>query len=408
MNGRFVNAVGTGLAWFGAVALFVLSPAIGSIGSIIGVVVAVLLTPLAFRRQGWHDIQRQPAILIFLAAFVSILICYQATAQHPTDVLLVVSFLALPLSPVVYLLARRGSGPSAIVTGTRLFAFSAVAAVLMGALNVFVEHKERAIGIAQGGNLMARSVILLGFMGMAGVLVARRRDWWIYIGGLALSLVALYLTQTRGVFIAVPVLGAILVWAIMRQMRAPRLWYAAGALLVIACVGAVAAFSSRFLGLGELFEQLATNASSVTDVATNQRLYMWNAGIHTFLKFPLIGFGWANFTQASLPYGIYFFHNDFLDMAVAAGIVGIVCWLAIIAAPIIGVFAMPRDRLHMVRLYCALILSTSLFIFGLTDMTLGYDLPTTLHAFLTAIVLGAFREPIPDGTATEASDIASV
>jgi len=54
---------------------------------------------------------------------------------------------------------------------------------------------------------------------------------------------------------------------------------------------------------------------------------------------------------------------------------------------------MPHDRFHTVRLYCALILSTSLFIFGLTDMTLGYDLPTTLYAFLTAIVLGAFRDP---------------
>jgi hypothetical protein len=26
-------------------------------------------------------------------------------------------------------------------------------------------------------------------------------------------------------------------------------------------------------------------------------------------------------------------------------------------------------------------------------MTFGYDLPTTLHAVLTAILLGAFREP---------------
>jgi hypothetical protein len=80
-------------------------------------------------------------------------------------------------------------------------------------------------------------------------------------------------------------------------------------------------------------------------------------------------------------------------MAVAAGVVGIACWLAIIAAPLVGVLVMPRDRLHVLRLYCALILSTSLFIFGLTDMTLGYDLPTTLYAFLTALVLGAFREP---------------
>jgi len=89
------------------------------------------------------------------------------------------------------------------------------------------------------------------------------------------------------------------------------------------------------------------------------------------------------------------YHNDFFNSAVAAGIVGIVAWLATMLAPIVGVLAMPRDRFAGTRLYCALLLSLSFFIFGLTDMTFGYDLPTTLHAFLTAIVLGAFREPGP-------------
>ena len=385
--------LGTLLAWFGAVALFVLSPAIGSISSIAGVVVAILLLPAAFRRGAWRQLQAQPAMLIFLAAFLSIAICYQATAQHSTDVLLAINFLALPLAPVIYLVASRSAGARTIAIVAGLSAAASIAAVLMGSYDLLVEHRERAFGIAQGGNLMARTVVLLGFMGMAGILVAWPRRWWIYCGGLALAMLALFLTQTRGVFIAVPVLGLILVWGLMVQFRAPRTWFVAGAAAVVAAVAIVAVFSPRFLGLGELFEQLLMNTSGVTDVATNQRLYMWTAGLHTFLKSPLIGFGWANFSQASLPYGIYFYHNDFLDMAVAAGVVGIVCWLAIILAPVIGVFAMPRDGFHTVRLYCALILSASLFIFGLTDMTLGYDLPTTLHAFLTAIVLGAFREP---------------
>jgi len=385
--------LGTLLAWFGAVALFVLSPAIGSISSIAGVVVAILLLPAAFRRGAWRQLQAQPAMLIFLAAFLSIAICYQATAQHPTDVLLAINFLALPLAPVIYLVASRSAGARTIAIVAGLSAAASIAAVLMGSYDLLVEHRERAFGIAQGGNLMARTVVLLGFMGMAGILVTWPRRWWIYCGGLALAMLALFLTQTRGVFIAVPVLGLILVWGLMVQFRAPRTWFVAGAAAVVAAVAIVAVFSPRFLGLGELFEQLLMNTSGVTDVATNQRLYMWTAGLHTFLKSPLIGFGWANFSQASLPYGIYFYHNDFLDMAVAAGVVGIVCWLAIILAPVIGVFAMPRDGFHTVRLYCALILSASLFIFGLTDMTLGYDLPTTLHAFLTAIVLGAFREP---------------
>jgi len=91
------------------------------------------------------------------------------------------------------------------------------------------------------------------------------------------------------------------------------------------------------------------------------------------------------------------YHNDFSNASVAAGVVGIIAWLATLIAPVVGVLAMPTDRFAPLRLYCALLLSLSFFIFGLTDMTFGYDLPTTLHAFLTAIVLGAFREPDPPG-----------
>jgi O-antigen ligase len=176
--------------------------------------------------------------------------------------------------------------------------------------------------------------------------------------------------------------------------------------LVALAVVIVGVVSPRFLALGDVFGQLATDPSQITDGAVSERLYLWQAGWVTFLKSPLLGFGWANFAQAAQPYVVYFFHNDFLDMAVAAGIVGIVCWLAIIVAPLVGVFAMPRDPFHALRVYCALILSVSLFIFGLTDMTLGYDLPTTLYAFLTAIVLGAFREPTSDESTTADSDIA--
>ena len=160
-------------------------------------------------------------------------------------------------------------------------------------------------------------------------------------------------------------------------------------------VMAVAIYSPRFLGVTGALEQAMSAPSAIADPGVGQRLTMWHAGWHAFLQHPMIGWGWARLSEAALPTVLSMYHNDFFNMAVAAGVVGIFSWLMVLAAPLIGVALMPKDRFSTLRLYCALILSVSFFIFGLTDLTFGYDLPTTLYAFMTAVVLGAFREKDP-------------
>ncbi|MEO6013288.1 MAG: O-antigen ligase family protein [Devosia sp.] len=390
-----LRKVTTVLAWFAAIVLFVLSPAIGSISSIAVVLLTILLSPIAFMRGSWRSLKAQPAMLMLLGAFAALTLCFVINQRQPTDVLFATNFLGLLLAPVVYLLAVRRPGARTIAIVAALFVLGAIAGALTGSYDVFVLHKERAIGWGSGGNLMARSVVPLGFMALSGIFALRSNWRWLYLLGPAAALYALYLTSTRGVFIAVPVLGLLFVWALIREFRGARIWYFAGvgALLVVLIL--VALLSPRFLGVTSLLEQVLLDPSAVPDFATSQRMYMWSAGWATFLKSPWIGFGWANFTAAAVPYGISNFHNDFFDIAVAAGSVGIAGWIAVLLAPIVGVTALPKDRFSTLRLYCALLLSSSFFIFGLTDMTFGYDLPTTLYAFMTALVLGALREASP-------------
>ncbi|MGN6683839.1 MAG: O-antigen ligase family protein [Devosia sp.] len=382
-----------GLAWFAAAVLFVLSPAIGSIASILAVLALLLLSPMAFLRGSWTTLRAQPAMLLFLAAFVSLLVCFIATAREFGDTLFSTNFLALLLAPVAYLLALRRPGARTIAIIATLCAVGAVVGALTGSYDVFIQHKERAVGWGSGGNLMARTVVLLGFVGLAGT-IALRSPWrWLLVLGAAASLFALYLTSTRGVFVAVPVLGLLFVWALLREMRAGRLWYLAGLAVLVVAVGAVAVMSPRFLAVASLLEQVVLDPSAIPDPSTTERLAMWQAGWSALLRAPLIGHGWAHLSEAALPYVLSMYHNDFFNAAVAAGVVGIVAWLATLLAPVVGVLAMPADRYSNLRLYGALLLSVGFFIFGLTDMTFGYDLPTTLHAVLTAILLGAFREP---------------
>ena len=390
-----LRAVVTGLAWFAAIVLFVLSPAIGSISSIIAVGLILLLSPVVFLRDSWTSLRAQPATLLFVVAFALLTLCFVATQQQPGDTLFATNFLALLLAPVVYLLANRRPGGRTIAILAALFALGAVVGALTGSYDVFIQGKGRAIGWGSGGNLMARSVVPLGFMALGGIFAVRSHWRWLYLIGPAAGLYALYLTATRGVFVAVPVLGLIFVLALMREFRASRWWYLAGIGALVVVVIAVAVVSPRFLAVSSILEQVVVDPSAIPDPATTQRIAMWHAGWAAFLRQPLIGFGWAHLSEAALPTVLSFYHNDFFDLAVAAGIVGIACWLAVLAAPLIGIALMPKDRFSTLRLYCGLLLSVSFFIFGLTDMTFGYDLPTTLYAFMTAIVLGAFREKDP-------------
>lgn len=390
----------TGVAWFAAFVLLSLSPAIGSISSILAVLLVLLLSPTLLLRNSWTGFSQQLAMQIFVAAFAALTICFAITQRNPGDVLFAANFLALLLAPIVYLLATRGAGDATIKAVALLCVAGAFIGAGMAFYDVFVMHRERALGIASGGNLMARSVVPLGFIGMAGLFVTSGPVRWLFPVGLLASLLALYLTGTRGVFVAVPVLGLILIWALLRQYRASRRWYALGLGVLAVALVAVATLSSRFQAMIGMIPRVLTEGVGALDFGAQDRLYMLNAGWWTFLKSPWIGFGWANFTEAAKPeFGIYFFHNDFFDVAVAAGVIGIACWIGVLAAPLVGLRAIAADRFSTLRLYCALILSVSFFLFGLTDMTFGYDLPTTLYAFLTAIVLGAFREARPAAAA---------
>jgi len=155
--------------------------------------------------------------------------------------------------------------------------------------------------------------------------------------------------------------------------------------------------SARLLStISSIGDVIGGDASA--DFATYERQAMLSAGWTAFLSAPWLGYGWANLgTAAALadPAGfgqlagvVFMFHNDVLDFAVAGGVFGLAAYVLFLVAPIAGAFAAPRDSLRTVRFYGALVLSVSFLVFGLTDMTFGYDLTTTLYAFLTALLLG--------------------
>tara|TARA_R100000365_G_scaffold1121_1_gene4004 strand:- start:46 stop:756 length:711 start_codon:yes stop_codon:yes gene_type:complete len=73
----------------------------------------------------------------------------------------------------------------------------------------------------------------------------------------------------------------------------------------------------------------------------------------------------------------------FANIAVTLGIIS---YFAMLAAPVVGVMAGPKDRVFLGRVYGALVLAVGFFVFGLTSRLMGQALQLTLFCMMTMII----------------------
>jgi O-antigen ligase len=389
------------LTWSVIILLLVLPALLGSVSSVVAVLLALLLTPLLLWSGKWRGVAEQPAILIYPIVFAALLVSFALTAQEPADVLHAANFLALPFAVPVYLAARRWSVERPALLLAALCLLGALICALVAGHDVFVRGMPRASGYFMGGNLLARIAVVAGFIGLAGLFVTRSPWRFVLYLGPVLALVVITLTGTRGAALAIPpflVVLAASLWVERRDRR--QLW---ALVAIAAAVLTLLALSGRFASILTVLSEVLSAGTATSDSASEQRLDMLYAAVGAFKAAPWLGYGWANLAQAAAPfidmsiYGgdddpFFQFHNDLANFAVASGVAGVLCWLALLAAPVAGALATPRDGLFRARFYCCAQLSAGYVALGLTDLNFGYDLTTTLYVFLTAIVLGAFRE----------------
>lgn len=401
--GGTASAIGWGVLF---VAL-VVSPILGSAASVFALALMLCLMPVLVQPGALGKLLDAPAQLVFAGVVAVLATSYAITAREPTDVLFFANFLAMPLSAAVYLIALERQGRATTLLILRLCLLGTAVGLGFALYDIFGRNLDRAMGFIGNPNLMPRIALPLGFAALAGVFVDTGWRRWLYCLAPVAAIATTFLCGSRGAFVAIPamvLLSIIFLW----QNKATRTFVTVGALLTAA--GAVAgalylgpSVFERFAGIVQVVSDVLQSGRAGSDGSTQERLVMYSTGIEAFQLSPWIGWGWANLGNiaaelnpavfASQAGTAFMYHNDAVNFAVAAGVVGLACLAALLVAPVLGAVAAPRDRYFATRLYICLILSVGFAIFGLTDSTLGYDAPTTLYAFLTAMVLGAFREP---------------
>jgi O-antigen ligase len=290
----------------------------------------------------------------------------------------------------------------------RLTATLASIGVAIGLIEVLVgaatHQQPRPAGPNIGPIVLSNALLALGFVALGGALARRDRRPWLFVLAPLLAIVATVLTGSRGPLLAVPfaiIAAAIFFWR-ERFGRSLSAAIAGGAaLIVVLAVGIVVVLQGRAGSLLAIVGA-AADGGAIADESTRQRLVLYRAGWQSFLESPWVGHGWGNLmpsiqrflppADAGLTSWLPQLHNDVLNFAVGAGIIGVALYCVIISTPVIGAVFSPRDSLRAFRIYASTVLTIVYVGGGLTDLMFGFEFHTYLFAMLTAIILHFCRE----------------
>jgi O-antigen ligase len=166
--------------------------------------------------------------------------------------------------------------------------------------------------------------------------------------------------------------------------------------IVLILAGGAAAyalgFADRLQRLGNVVTLFSTGATS--DKSVGERFYMLVSGWNAFWASPLFGHGLIDYTRSAAQYAppgpVQFkpsghLHNDIADFAVIGGILGLVSYALLMAAPLAGALQV-RGRWRSAAIYLGLIMPVGYIAMGATNAMLGILTQTVVYAVVLAIV----------------------
>ncbi len=340
------------------------------------------------------------AYCFFFALVAVTALVRQDPAELESGLNLIALLLYVPLFSLLSRNPRRGNAALvALLAAIGVAVTIAIAAYEVGILGI----------LRAGGNTtpdairFAATAVLLGFLVLIGVRVMISRWRWLLLLAPLIAMVAVGLSGSRGPLLAAPAAALFAAFYLITNRRwALAAIAAVGALFLVLLLGAELLGFGRLASILDIAQRLAAGESA-GETAADLRLDIWQAGFKSFLDSPWIGHGWSQITRVPQQYiesGINLrhyshLHNDPLDFLVAFGVLGLPCYLMIVAAPLIGAFRSPHDSLRSTRIYGCLILTAVYVIGGQTSLMLGFEYQTVLYVGISAVLLGFCRDPVP-------------
>ena len=380
-----------------------------------GPVTAYVLIVLSLVLIGWNfalpsRVEFNGAAWLFLGSFSLIAIAFMLTnLPGRTDFLFAVNFAMFALYPMLATALQRFAGPDNSARVATLALAGAAIALGIGIVEKQFFNFDRTEGFAADPIFSSTIALLLGFIATIGVFALK--DWrrFIFLLGPLAGMGTVYLSGSRGPLLAVPAL--LLIAVIMVPIRRA---ISAGVLAVIVAASTAVYFLrptlfGRMASLPEMLLKLLSGHGIPNDVDASGsiRSSILEGSIIAFEKAPWLGYGWYYKTTVVtkyLPSEVGFgdpihahLHSDILNMGVSAGVVGLMAYVLVLMAPVLGAVYSARDSQYWGRLYGALVLSALYVCCGAVNTLFGFEFTTTMYVILAAILLGYCRDTKPKG-----------
>lgn len=406
--------------WILTLILVLVTPALtGLVGLIVAMLIVLVTGIILTFRHGPKIWIGNRFSQMLVAASTLIVICFVATARQPSDLLFLGNFLGILVGPPMLFLSRRFSG---LDWTKRIILMAACGAILAGLIAVYevtIVGDLRAHGFYLGGaNEFGQFALLFAAICLGGLMVWHQIAVRLFLtAAVAASTVAIVLTGSRGVAVAVvPMALASIIFAVQGSWRSRRIF------AVVAMVGVVAAgsiwaasmnsiASNRILEtIGQVQQVLETGYSDEVNIQI--RLDLYRSGWDSFVSSPLVGVGWVQSLEAGnaavqadphLPDWVKqhhypLLHNDIIGFAASMGLLGLVAFVLLVAAPWLGV-GVP-DELRRFRLYLLFSIVCIFHIFALNDVSLTVGAGVMAYIVISALIVGTFTTAPPDKVQT--------
>jgi O-antigen ligase len=353
---------------------------------------------------------RQSWMQMFLVGFALLAIAFLRN-KDLDDTIYIVDFLFLPFGFLFAMGFTTLQGRVGAQGFAWLCILGALAAAIVGCVQVFALGVDRASGWSNSPIHFSNFAVMFGFMALGGTFLAEGRWKWVLLSGPVLGLLAATMADSRGAFVVA--IGLALVFAVMQvALRPGRPLVKASIAIALVAVPLLAVILANFFGFTRPYETLLVfrdllSGRVVADSSSAYRLEMYSGGLKAFLDAPLFGYGWHSQMAAALPYmsdfaragyaseGWGYLHNDALSFAVSGGLIALLAYGLWILAPIVGLTSVPKDSWAVARSYFAIVLAAGLSMGGATDVLFMSELAKVLLVGLTAAILILCRTPQP-------------